>query len=610
MATIRDRYIIDIDTSSSIRSLNDTSAAVGRIDSSLRGIRGAVGVAAGALATIGAGAFISNVSEATAEFQDLMTTLETVTGSVDNARDAFGFIQDFATTTPFGVNDLTEAYIRLQNAGIAPTEQLLNTLGDAAAVSGDKVGALEAITQLFARSVQGGLGLEDLDRLADRGINVYGILREELGLTRQDISEFGKTAEGAAEIQEALLRGFEREYGGGMARAADNLSTSLSNLGIAANNSLIAVGEGGLSDGLQYAAEAITRLLGDNTDLAESLGSFLGQAIITATDAVVGFVEIMDQASPILELVGTIVSDIIFPALQAFFNILVSLSEALLPIVESLIPAFQSGLEFVQTAIQGTIEFIERMIERLGALWDTAREIAGGVGDSFRDMRDSASARASELSDNVTGFFGDMYDKVVGNSIVPDMVQGVLSQFGIMNQGMSQETAGAVGAVINNFSTVGSVLDSVSNSVGSAAGVMTSSLSGLFNINAQNSPLFSGLQQIGRAIQGVTGQAGGLTNALGNIGGIINTASNIGNLFAGFFADGGFIPRGQFGVVGERGPEIVSGPAQVTPLGMAGVTYNINAVDVNSFQNLLARDPSYLHALVQKGSRSIPGGRR
>lgn len=34
--------------------------------------------------------------------------------------------------------------------------------------------------------------------------------------------------------------------------------------------------------------------------------------------------------------------------------------------------------------------------------------------------------------------------------------------------------------------------------------------------------------------------------------------------FAGMYDDGGAIPRGQFGVVGENGPEIVNGPANVT----------------------------------------------
>ncbi len=34
--------------------------------------------------------------------------------------------------------------------------------------------------------------------------------------------------------------------------------------------------------------------------------------------------------------------------------------------------------------------------------------------------------------------------------------------------------------------------------------------------------------------------------------------------FAGMYDSGGIIPRGQFGIVGENGPEIVNGPAKVT----------------------------------------------
>ncbi|EFB74006.1 hypothetical protein PROVRUST_04770, partial [Providencia rustigianii DSM 4541] len=41
-------------------------------------------------------------------------------------------------------------------------------------------------------------------------------------------------------------------------------------------------------------------------------------------------------------------------------------------------------------------------------------------------------------------------------------------------------------------------------------------------------------------------------------------ASVAGKSLAGLFDSGGYIPRGQFGIVGEYGPEIVNGPANVT----------------------------------------------
>lgn len=84
------------------------------------------------------------------------------------------------------------------------------------------------------------------------------------------------------------------------------------------------------------------------------------------------------------------------------------------------------------------------------------------------------------------------------------------------------------------------------------------------------------------------------------------------SLFAGFFANGGTIPGGQFGVVGERGPELVSGPATVTPMntGNTVVNYNINAVDAMSFKQLVASDPSFIYAVTEQGRKSIPSTRR
>jgi lambda family phage tail tape measure protein len=93
----------------------------------------------------------------------------------------------------------------------------------------------------------------------------------------------------------------------------------------------------------------------------------------------------------------------------------------------------------------------------------------------------------------------------------------------------------------------------------------------------------------------------------------------IGSIFAGFFDKGGMIPQGKFGVVGEKGPEIVTGPARVigrleteSILGGAGqqqtsaVTYNINAVDARSFKQLVASDPEFIYNVTVAGQRRLP----
>lgn len=156
---------------------------------------------------------------------------------------------------------------------------------------------------------------------------------------------------------------------------------------------------------------------------------------------------------------------------------------------------------------------------------------------------------------------------------------------------------------------------------GGAAGFMGGGnpLSGLFGGGARPSPpLVSGGGFGG-------GMGGGIFDTVSNVfGGVVDTVSNIGSgiwdavssigssigdLFGGWFATGGTIPPGRYGIVGENGPEYVSGPANVTPMGSTMVTYNINAVDAQSFKAMIARDPAFIHAVAQQGASYSPSRR-
>jgi hypothetical protein len=71
--------------------------------------------------------------------------------------------------------------------------------------------------------------------------------------------------------------------------------------------------------------------------------------------------------------------------------------------------------------------------------------------------------------------------------------------------------------------------------------------------------------------------------------GITTNLDLMDSLFAGGFATGGYIPPGQWGLVGEKGPEPVFGGqsgATVQPSGGGGVTqvFNISTPDANSFR--------------------------
>lgn len=198
---------------------------------------------------------------------------------------------------------------------------------------------------------------------------------------------------------------------------------------------------------------------------------------------------------------------------------------------------------------------------------------------------------------------------------------GMPSFFG--GGGQSGQGGGIVSGIKN---VVGGIVDTVGNIGKSIGNVITGGGIG----GGQSGGIIGGLKNV---VGGIVDTVGNLGSSIGKVfsggssgGGILNTIANvgssilgggksllsgIGDFFSGFFANGGNIPAGTFGIVGERGPEFISGPATITPMsGATQVTYNINAVDAASFQALVARDPAFIHAVAEQGRRTQPMTRR
>ena len=217
--------------------------ALKNVQGNLDKVKSSAGKLKTALAAIGGALVVREVLRVTAEFEDLRDSLKSVTGSAEGGAKAFEFISDFATRTQFSVQDLSRSFITLKASGIEPTEKLLRVFTDTAAVTTDQIGVLEAMTRVFSRGVQGGLGLEELNQIADRGIPVFKILEQQLGITRLEISKFGQTTDGAAKILKALEKGLGETFAGATEEKLDNLSVSFSNFGIALDNLKDAFGQ-------------------------------------------------------------------------------------------------------------------------------------------------------------------------------------------------------------------------------------------------------------------------------------------------------------------------------------------------------------------------------
>lgn len=272
-----------------ISAIDRTKSVFKGVGKSVKSLSSAVFSLKGALVGLGGAVVLRSIARTNAQFEDLRSGLASVFGSVEEGNKKFREISDFATRTQFSVEDLTKAFITLQGAGITPTEKLLTTFTDTSASAVDGLGVFEALTRVLARSVGGGLGLEELNQIFDRGIPVYTIINEQLGITRLEISELGKTAEGSEKIIRALITGLDQRFGGATQKRLSNLNVAFSNFGIALRNFQDIVGESGFGQALKNITNTLTDAVTDSDGLAKSIGRVLGNIFNKINDAIISF---------------------------------------------------------------------------------------------------------------------------------------------------------------------------------------------------------------------------------------------------------------------------------------------------------------------------------
>ena len=451
------------------RSIASVERGLASLDRKAAQVTGALRSVGGAIAAFATGNAIRGIIETTARFEDLKTTLASVTGSIKSGNQAFAAIEDFATRTQFGVEDLTTAYIKLAGAGIRPTEKLLRTFTDAAAISTDQVGSLQAITDLFSRNMQGGLGLEDLNRLADRGIPVFDILAQKLGINRLQVSELGKTAQGARKILDALGQGINERFGGATEARLDNLSTSMSNFWIAVRKAAYTIGQE-MGPALKTALDDATKWLSVNEGLAKTIGQDLGGAIKVASSALKliadNFALIRNVAVTLIglkiasafQVLASRIASAIAPAktfsgimsgmgkaimntvgkiplvggaIQTLLGLLARLGPALLnpwgAVAAAVIAAVTGGLWYFQDSMVEIGNTSASLKEVMVATWDlikqAAIDAAKWVGNTFLDAWNAIVGWYSALPSN----FGIPFDKI--GSMARELTNGLINGF-------------------------------------------------------------------------------------------------------------------------------------------------------------------------------------
>lgn len=315
---------------------------------------------------------------------------------------------------------------------------------------------------------------------------------------------------------------------------------------------------------------------------------------------------------PVFNLIGTVLTDLVFPIMQSVFEVLGNIATAITPLIETAIPYLIEAFQGLVAIVEEVVGWFTTMTETLGGIYDSAVALKDGVVGTFSDMGDSVKESAQDMTDSVTGWFDDMYMAVVGGSIVPDMVDGVLQEFFRMNDGMTETSYLATSQVQQDFQDTAQVIqDDFIGSLESAFSdgkIEMNDFRGFFS-NTLSTILSEALTQgssINNALSGMFSGLGG--GGGGGLGGIV---SGIGSWIGGLFgrANGGPVGMGTPYVVGERGPELFVPNANGNivsngDVGGASVTFNINAIDTQTgTQFLLDNKQSIVHMIQQAGHK-------
>ena len=601
-----------------------------------------------ALAAVITGRIVKGIIDTTARFEDLNDALASVTGSAQAGAEAFDFVSEFATRTQFGVEDLTTTFIKLKASGIEPTEELLTLFTDTAAVTTDQLGSLQAITDLFARTTSGGLGLEELNRLADRGVPVFRILEEQLGVTRLEISEVGKTAEGSKKLLNALSKGLREDFGGATAKVVDNLSTQFSNLNIALKNSANEFGQG-LSPALKDAVADLTEFVENNEETIAALGRLggailegvvnlfiklaeaLGKIVIGGEKLIGFFKDVKDDVEDLDNDFADLNDDLVGTG-----NGFKGLFRTAPPVIKNLGDMQMTTEELGDT----TAELHEKTIEYTNALGDY-NEKGKTSAEVLKEQADEA-ARVNRENGMMAGRF-----KAVGKAIKQTEKEANAYEVALNNL-LNEYTLNniAIGTLIGSMEAFAKTTESaltdvimgsksLKQALGEIGQAILRELIGGFIRLVIVAPILQKLAEIFNVdmVNGVLKQANaqaklntelkrtiGLKLILLLLGGKADggkvgfgAKANGGAIgYGGARATGGNVNSSNAFLVGERGPElfvpnnagtIIPNERMSSSMGETNINFNINAVDAASFDELLLSRKNLIVGTIQQAFR-------
>lgn len=448
------------------------------------------------VAGVGSVTLFKSIKDA-ATLETIETQFTTILKSASAAQKQIEDLQDFAASTPFQLEGLSTSTRQLLSFGVAQQDIIptLRQLGDLAAGTGANI---EELTIPFGRLVSTQkLTLVELDKFADRGINLYGELAKQTGRS-------------LAQIRDDISKGRV---------PFDEFTTALTNL----------TSEGGTFFGATEARSrtlsGVLSTLGDNLfNISANFGKAFSPVIISVVDNLTK--RLQDFNSTFVKNFD-VFDDLIFPLLDfndAVIKFAIAPLELLLNVGNLVAAGVNSAFARIISGIGNLGLGIATVLDKLGigdelsaglkAFEETSEQVADEVGQDFETalgkINDfSISDGLSQKNEELRGFFQEQRDIIAENTAATN-----------------EETNKNVDAITDKTAE---------------AAQATSSLFGFLRVSASKTAkdVSQQLLQTSNIIknQVVRGISGSIQQLVNNIAQGKDAFNNLGNFILGVFGD-------------------------------------------------------------------------
>ncbi len=172
--------------------------------------------------------FTKSIVRTADTFEKLKLSLATVEGSMKKANESFKFIQEFTAKTPYNLEEVTSAFVKLRTYGIDPlSDNALRVVGDVASAFEGMGKTIDDVVEALADAQMG-----EFERLKEFGIKAS---KEGEQVILRYADAHGQMVEKVIDNNEQVIRStllaiWNEKYGGQMSKLSNTWTGMMSNL--------------------------------------------------------------------------------------------------------------------------------------------------------------------------------------------------------------------------------------------------------------------------------------------------------------------------------------------------------------------------------------------